>query len=146
MDAALQRLLDEHEITRLCYRYGAALDDRDWAALRTCFTDDAVTEYAGLGQFEGYAAIQGVCRTALGPLDRSQHLIGNVTAEVDGDTATARCYLHAQHVRTGTPGGDLYMLAGRYTDRLVRSPEGWRFVHRRLETWWTDGNEAVLGA
>ncbi len=145
MDAALQRLLDEHEITRLCYRYGTALDGRDWPALRTCFTDDAVTEYEGLGQFEGYPAIEGVCQAALGPLDRSQHLIGNVVVDVDGDTATAQCYLHAQHVRSGTPGGDLYLLAGRYSDRIARTPDGWRFTHRRLETWWVDGNPAVVG-
>lgn len=145
MDAVVQTLLDDREITRLCYRYGAALDGRDWAALRTCFTDDAVAEYEGLGEFAGYAAIESVCQGALGPLDRSQHLIGNVTAEVDGDSATAQCYFQAQHVRTGTPGGDLHVIAGRYVDRLVRTPDGWRFARRRLETWWTDGNPAVLG-
>jgi hypothetical protein len=124
MDPTLQRLLDEHEITRLCYRYGTTLDDRDWAGLRTCFTDDAVTVYEGPvgGEFTGYEAI-----------------------EQDGDTATAQCYLHAQHVRPGTPGGDLCMLGGRYTDRITRTPDGWRFTHRRLETWWIDGNPAVLG-
>jgi ketosteroid isomerase-like protein len=144
VDPTLQLLLDERDITRLCYRYGSTLDDRDWAGLRTCFTDDAVTEYEGLGEFTGYDAIEKVCQAALGPLDRSQHLIGNVVVAVDGDTATAQCYLHAQHVKTGTPGGDLYVLAGRYTDSLARTPDGWRFTRRRLETWWTDGNPAVI--
>jgi ketosteroid isomerase-like protein len=146
VDTSLQLLLDERDITQLCYRYGSALDDRDWARLRTCFTDDAVTEYAGLGTFEGYAAIEGVCQGALGPLDRSQHLIGNVSVEVDGDTATAQCYLQAQHVKAGTPGGELYVLAGRYSDRLARTADGWRFTYRSLETWWTDGNPGVIGA
>lgn len=145
MDDTLQSLLDERDITRLCYRYGTALDTKDWPLLRTCFTEDAVTVYEGLGQFEGPAAIEDVCRGALGALDRSHHLIGNVTVDVDGDTATAQCYLHAQHVKAGTEGGELYVVAGRYTDRLVRGPEGWRFAHRHLETWWTDGNPAVVG-
>ena len=144
MDPTVQRLLDEHEITRLCYRYGTTLDDRDWPGLRTCFTDDAVTEYEGLGQFEGYPAIEAVCQTALGPLDRSQRLIGNVLAEVGGGTATAQCYFHAQHVKAGTEGGELHVIAGRYVDRLVRTPDGWRLARRRLETWWTDGNPGVL--
>jgi ketosteroid isomerase-like protein len=146
MDPTVQMLLDERDITRLCYRYGAALDDRDWPRLRACFTEDAVTEYQGLGRFEGYEAIEKVCQAALLPLDRSHHLIGNVTVEVDGDAATAQCYLHAQHVKAGTPGSDLYVVAGRYTDRLVRTAEGWRFTHRLLETWWTDGNAAVVSA
>ena len=146
MDPTLQLLLDERDITRLCYRYGSTLDDRDWAGLRTCFTDDAVTEYEGLGEFAGYEAIEKVCQAALVPLDRSHHMIGNVVVQVDGDTATAQCYLHAQHVKAGTPGGDLYVIAGRYTDTLARTPAGWRFTRRRLETWWTDGNPAVLEA
>lgn len=146
MDPTLTLLLDERDVTRLCYTYGAALDDRDWPRLRGCFTEDAVTEYEGLGRFEGYEAIEKVCQAALGPLDRSQHLIGNVTVSVDGDTATAQCYLHAQHVKAGVPGGDLYVIAGRYSDRLVRTEEGWRFAYRLLETWWTDGNPAVLGS
>jgi ketosteroid isomerase-like protein len=145
MDPVVQQLLDERDITQLCYRYGTALDTRNWSLLRTCFTDDAVTAYEGLGEFEGYPAIEKVCQAAVGPLDRSHHLIGNVSVEVDGDTATAQCYLHAQHVKTGTSGGDLHVIAGRYTDRLVRTDGGWRFVHRSLETWWTDGNPAVIG-
>ena len=145
MDAVLQRLLDERDITQLCYRYGTALDTRDWPLLRTCFTEDAVTEYEGLGAFEGYPAIEQVCQGALGSLDRSHHLIGNVQVEVDGDAATAQCYLHAQHVKAGTPGGDLHVIAGRYTDQVTRTPDGWRFTRRRLETWWTDGNPAVIG-
>ena len=147
MDPTVQMLLDEREITQLVHRYGTALDDRDWALLRSCFTDDAVTVYEGPvgGEFTGYEAIEQVCRGALEPLDKSQHMIGNVTVELDGDTATAQCYLYAQHVRTGAPGGDLCMLGGRYTDRLARTRDGWRFTRRRLETWWIDGNPAVLG-
>lgn len=144
MDPTVQLLLDERDITRLCYRYGTALDARDWAGLRTCFTDDAVTVYEGLGEFQGYAAIEQVCQGALSPLDRSHHVITNVLVDVDGDTATAQCYLQAQHVKAGTAGGELYMIAGRYTDRLTRTPDGWRFARRALETWWTDGNPAVL--
>jgi len=145
MDPTVRMLLDERDVTQLCYRYAAALDTRDWALLRTCFADDAVTVYEGLGRFEGYPAIQAACQAALEPLDRSHHLIGNVSVQVDGDAATAQCYLQAQHVRSGTPGGDLYLIAGRYSDRLVRTPDGWRFTHRELEFWWTDGNPAVVG-
>jgi ketosteroid isomerase-like protein len=145
MDPTVQALLDERDVTRLCYRYGTALDTRDWPLLRTCFTEDAVAVYEGLGESDGYPAIEQACQGALGPLDRSQHLIGNVTVELDGDTATAQCYLQAQHVRAGTPGGDLYIIAGRYSDRAVRTPEGWRFTRRHLAIWWTDGNPAVVG-
>ena len=82
--------------------------------------------------------------TALDPLDASQHLMGNHLVVVSGDRATCRCYLQAQHVRHGAPGGSNYIVAGRYEDDLVRTPEGWRIRRRVLVVTWTDGNVAVV--
>lgn len=146
MDTTADRLQDRAAITDVQVQYAMALDARDWESLRRCFTPDAVAAYGDLGTFEGYDAIEALCRTALSPLTRSQHLLGNHVAVVDGDGATAQCYFQAQHVKTGTDGGDNYLIAGRYEDRLVRTPDGWRISHRLLETWWTDGNAAVVGA
>lgn len=144
MDDALQVLLDEREITKLCHRYAMALDSRDWDLLRTCFVDAAVAVYEGIGECSGYDAIEALCRSALEPLTRTQHLLGNVDVVVDGQKATCTCYLQAQHVKEGTAGGDLFALGGRYTDALVRTADGWRIAHRTLTTWWTDGNPAVV--
>jgi 3-phenylpropionate/cinnamic acid dioxygenase small subunit len=144
VDAFVQVLLDEREITKLCYRYATALDSRDWELLRSCFLPEAVAEYEGLESCEGYEAIEELCRGALARLTRSQHLIGNVYPLVDGKEATSECYLQAQHVRAGAPGGDTFIVAGRYSDELVRTEEGWRIARRRLATWWTSGNPAVL--
>lgn len=144
MDAFVQVLLDEREITKLCYRYATALDDRDWELLRTCFLPDAVAEYEGMGRIEGVEAISDVCQGALAPLTRSQHLIGNVYPVVDGDVATAQCYLQCQNLKSGTPDGETFIIAGRYSDELVRTADGWRIAVRRLEVWWTSGNPAVV--
>jgi 3-phenylpropionate/cinnamic acid dioxygenase small subunit len=146
MESALQGLLDEAAIREVCTRYATALDNRDWELLSTCFTKDAVTIYDGIGECAGYDAIEELCRQALTPLTRTQHLLGNFASEVQGDTASAQCYLQAQHVREGTPGGDNFILAGRYTDKLNRTDEGWRISSRRLETWWTEGNPGVIGS
>jgi hypothetical protein len=121
-----------------------ALDDRDWARLRTCFTPDAYGDYAGIGALHGYEAVERACRHALEPLAASQHLLGNHAVTVDGDEARASCYFQAQHVRPGTPGGGTYVVAGTYRDRMVRTPEGWRIAERRLSVTWTEGNAAVL--
>ena len=141
----LADLLDQHDLAALCLRYATALDTRDWDLLATCFTPDAVAHYDGMPSCEGYRAIETLCRDALSPLDRSQHLIGNVVATVDGDRAVVSCYLQAQHVRSGVEGGENYIIAGRHTDEALRTGEGWRVVRRRLETWWTSGNPAVVG-
>jgi 3-phenylpropionate/cinnamic acid dioxygenase small subunit len=141
----LDELLDKQAITETCYRYGIALDSRDWAKLRTCFTEDAKAIYRGLEPCQNYQDIEDRCRAVLEPLTASQHLIGNVTVELEGDEAACVSYLQAQHVKAGTPGGDNYIIAGRYDDRLVRTADGWRMSERRLEILWTDGNPAVVG-
>jgi len=139
---AIQGLADRQAITDVIHGYGYALDDRDWDALRACFTPDVVGHYGG-DPLRGYEAIEELCRTTLEPLSVSQHLIGNVRVTVDGDTAGATCYLHAQHVREGVPGGDQHVIAGCYRDRFARTDDGWRIRERRLERWWTAGNPAV---
>ena len=45
----------------------------------------------------------------------------------------------------GKAGGELYMIAGTYTDDFVRTPEGWRIRHRQLRQSWVDGNPRILG-
>jgi hypothetical protein len=140
----LATLLDRQAVVDVCVRYATALDGRDWALLRTCFTPDVEGDYGGGRLVHGYEAVETMCRQALEPLAVSQHLLGNFTVEVSGNEASSSCYLQAQHVRPGTPGGDHFSVAGTYTDRLVHAPDGWRIARRRLEVTWTDGNPDVL--
>jgi uncharacterized protein (TIGR02246 family) len=143
---SLDRLLDLQEITDLLHRYARALDEKDWSLLATCFTADAVAFYGEvLGRQEGVTAIEQVCRAALGHLDSSQHVISNPEIHIDGDAATARCYVHAQHTKAGTPGGDNMTIGGTYLDELVRTADGWRIRQRELRFLWQEGNQAVLG-
>jgi ketosteroid isomerase-like protein len=142
----LSALQDKQEITEICYRYGLTIDRRDWKALADCFTPDADAYYLDMPPCHGYQAIEDTCRAALTPLSATQHLISNVVVRLEGDRAACTCYLQAQHVKQGTAGGDNFIIAGRYDDQLVRTPDGWRIRERRLEVIWTDGNPAVVGA
>lgn len=140
---ALQRLVDKSEIADLCARYTSALDTKDWRLLESCFTSDPAFVHPG-GRLQGFAAILARTSAALEPLDATQHLLGNVVVTVDGDAATATSYFQAQHVRADTPGGDTYLIAGTYTDSLVRTPDGWRIAERVQAYMWRDGNRAVV--
>jgi ketosteroid isomerase-like protein len=146
-DARLASVADRLEITEVLYRYALALDAHEWDKLRTVFTDDAVADFLELGGVnEGLEAITALISGVLSGLDASQHLIGCPVATVDGDTATSTCYLQAQHVFKGAPGGDHFLVGGTYVDRLVRTPDGWRIVHRTLHASWMDGNPEVFTA
>jgi hypothetical protein len=140
---AVRQLLDRQEIAELCARYTAALDTVDWAMLRSCFADEPAFVHPG-GRLDGWDEILARTSAALTPLTRTQHLLGNIVVSVHGDQATSSCYFHAQHVRTGTPGGELYVIAGRYDDTLRRTDAGWRIVERVQTYQWRSGNRAVV--
>jgi hypothetical protein len=141
MDPALQQLVDRQAIVDLTVAYTYALDTKDWDALDRVFTPDATAFLTE--ELIGREAIKARVRRALEGLDVSQHLIGNHEIDIAGDRATGRCYLQAQHVRDAAPGPPNFIVAGRYDDRSVRTPDGWRIERRELTIMWTEGNPAV---
>ena len=143
MEPLLQELLDKQAVADLCTRYVLALDRQDWPEVADCFVADAVFTHPG-GVVDGADAIVGRARSALAPLDSSQHLTGSHTAEIAGDEATAVTYFQAQHVRSAAADGPLYTIAGSYSDRLRRTDAGWRIYHRDQKYAWKSGNPAVI--
>lgn len=140
------QLRDRQEIIDLTIAYCWALDTRDWAALGDVFTPDATALLATPAPLQGVDAIRERIARALTPLDDSQHLVATHQVRIDGDTATCRCYLQAQHVRhaAAESGGANYVIGGRYEDRMVRTPDGWRIAHRELVAMWREGNPGVM--
>lgn len=136
---------DRQAIVDLTIAYCWALDGNKWDGLDEVFTPDA---HAELGRScEGREAIKARVEEALGPLDDSQHMVTNhqVSVSADGESGTSRCYLQAQHVRHAADGGPNFIVAGRYEDDVVRTPEGWRIARRVLTMMWTEGNPKVVG-
>jgi len=144
MKKSMEYFMERQEICDLLNKYCRALDNRDWASLASCFTPNAVAIYAELGIQQGYPAIEATCRKALERFDSSQHLIANYDIEISGDTATASCYLHAQHTKAGKKGGENLTLGGTYYDDLVRTPQGWRIRQRNLRILWQEGNPELI--
>ena len=138
---ALQVLADRQAIEDVSVRYAAALDNRDWWALEVCFVPQAVYEHPG-GRLSGFPAILDRVRSALAPLSRTQHLLGNFHVEVDGNQACAACHFQAQHLRRGIKG--TYTISGTYADRLLRTAAGWQIEERRQTYCWTAGDRAVI--
>lgn len=103
---------------------------------------DAVYEHPG-GDLHGVDAIVDRTRTALTPLDASQHLLGTMLVTVADLDATAATYFQAQHIRHGVDGGDLYIIAGTYRDVLHCHDGKWRITRRTQEYTWRDGNPEV---
>ncbi|MFI7111683.1 nuclear transport factor 2 family protein [Nonomuraea sp. NPDC050227] len=143
----LQELADRTAIVDTVIAYATALDARDWETLGALFTDDACWEYSGSGErLRGPEAIIARISASVERFDATHHLNGNHVATVHGDEAEHTCYYQAQHVRLGLPDGEKFLAGGRYDDRLRRTPDGWRFTHRRITSVWSEGNPAVIAS
>ena len=134
---------DRADIIAVTHDYCWALDRNEWDELHNVFLPEA-TALLGSHACGDRDEIKQVCLASLGKLDDSQHIVGTHQVRIDGDTATSRCYLHAQHIRRDAEGGPHYVVAGRYEDDFVRTPDGWRIKRRVLAVMWTEGNVGVV--
>ena len=133
---------DRAAIVELLNRYAQGCDRREFDAVGECFTEDAQAEYSGKRLPRGVAHI--VAHMApLAQLPASQHLVGSVTVEISGDTATASSYTTAHLVRAIDDGHEVLHRGLHYADKLVRTPAGWRISERIHRVVWSTSQSSV---
>jgi len=140
-----QHFSDHLEIQTVLNLYASAIDKRNWSQLEQVFTPDAVANFIGIGESEGRQAIRDQISSVLSQCAATQHQLGNYEIEVTGDEARTTCYLSAMHAGLGGYEGEVLMVWGEYTDKLVRTPEGWRITHRELNSIFAQGDIGLNG-
>ena len=131
-----ERRAIEADCERLIKRYVNLNDAQDWPAVAALYTEDArMGRPSQPGTFvEGRAAILAAFEAR--PPRAQRHVIANVVVEVaDADHARAFSVI-VLYMGDAQEGGGLPVqdpkspLIGTFTDRLVRSRDGWRFAER----------------
>jgi 3-phenylpropionate/cinnamic acid dioxygenase small subunit len=134
---------DHLAISNVLFTVARAMDERDWITFSSCFTDDAIGDYAN-GNAIGRNAILTATTDFLTPLDATQHLIGNVQTAGGTNEVASHATFIAQHVRTAAAGTGRFMLGGNYDDRFRRTSNGWLITRRTIRGVWSDGDQTVL--
>ena len=124
---------DRIEILDLLARYTYSGDCGRIDALAACFAEEGILEFPG-GEGTGPAGVASALSggTRNPAISFVRHHVTLPLIELDGDHATARSYFAV----TSDNGPDH---SGTYDDRLVRTPDGWRFAHRRVRVDWQAG-------
>jgi hypothetical protein len=121
---------DKEQIAEVLIRYATGIDFKDWALLRTCWTEDVDANYGEVGRFGGADAITDLMEQLHNAMGPTYHRLSNFTIALDGDRATARSYVFA-HLQALPDDPTSWVEAlGHYDDELVRTPEGWRIARR----------------
>ena len=135
--AELDVLRAEREIARNLMAFARGMDARDWDAVRALMVDDAVGEF-GRGPEVGADRVVESIREFLDVCGPTQHLLGNIVVDVDGDTAVSHAYVSDMHLGATRP--DLtFSTLGEYHDTWRRIDGRWMITHRHKDS------RAVLG-
>jgi 3-phenylpropionate/cinnamic acid dioxygenase small subunit len=144
----VQLLLDRTAISDVQLRYATGVDTRDWPLFRSCFTDEIETESSSAvgsppQRIKADDWVERVRRTIDG-LKATQHMITNQVITLEGDEATCVAYVQARHHLPNETRGSEQVTYGYYTNRFVRTAEGWKIRARKLTVLWNEGNMAIF--
>ena len=143
---------DRDELVELMSRYASMADTKNWDPLpRSVLCDEFASDFSSLGTPATTITRDAWCdgaRQAFAVWTATHHSITNHRIVVDGDRATIRAHVRAEHwvppdVAAGGP--NCWLIVGFYDNVAVRTPEGWRLSAVKL-TLTHQENEALLAA
>jgi len=131
----LATLVARQQIADVIYRYARGIDRMDFDLVRSCYHPDAYDDH---GAFAG--DVEQFIAAAAAFLERwtaTQHFMGNMLIEIEGERARAETYAVAYHRREDADGNGKDDVMGiRYVDRFERRAGAWKIAHRVVATEW----------
>ncbi len=119
---------DRFAIRELTARYNRAFDDAEPEPFAAEFIEDGVFEIVGSARFVGRAQIAAAVRAiGFGVV----HATTDAVVRVEGDAAEQECTLVVAS-RSRERGPQRLLGTGRYSDRLLRTTDGWKFSSRTV--------------
>jgi len=130
-------------------RFGRALDERDWGALRQCLADELDTDYSS---FRGTPparlaadAFIDLRRVGLAGLV-TQHVSAGHLVDIVGDTAVCRCDFVIRRWPADAADQRFFHSYGSYTYVLRGTPKGWRIAGVTQIVRRSEGDRSLHGA
>ena len=125
-EQAIAELIDRQRIWDCLLRYARGVDRVDRELTLSAYWPDAVDEH---GVMEGVAEV--FVDWTIGRhgalAERHQHLLSNLTIDLDGDTAHTETYFIFSSEHKDGPHS---LAMGRYVDRFEKRSGEWRIAHR----------------
>ncbi|CAN7309120.1 nuclear transport factor 2 family protein [Phenylobacterium sp. LjRoot225] len=133
--AVIRELKDRVDILETMYAYCRHADNLDGSAMADLFVGDSVSQFIPGDDWvlQGREALRKFLCDALAVTVSGSHHIANpeLTFETP-DRVVLNCYMYSWQRFTGFPVTADCHRWGRYENRFVRTPQGWRMDRLRL--------------
>lgn len=128
---------DDEQVEALLYRYAAAIDAGDFAAVGDLFAHGRLLAPDGTpiatGRDEVVALYEATTRRYPDGTPRTRHVTTNAIVEVDAGAGTATCRSSFTVLQQADDAPLQPIIAGRYHDRFEQHADGtWWFHERRM--------------
>ena len=143
---------DRDELVELMSRYANVPDTQNWDELpRSVFCDEITCDFSALGTPVMTLSRDDWCRGSrlvFAGWTATHHSITNHRIAIDGDRATIRAHIRAEHwapPEVAAGGPNCWLVVGFYDNVAVRTPDGWRLSSLKLTPTHQE-NDALLAA
>jgi hypothetical protein len=143
---------DRDQLVELMSRYANIPDSSNWDELpRSVFCEEFTCDFSSLGAPVATVSRDAWCqrtKQAFAAWTATHHAITNHRIAIDGDRATIRAHLRAEHwarPEIAAGGAMCWLVVGFYDDVAVWTPEGWRLSSVTLTVTHQE-NKGLLAA
>lgn len=146
-----QDLVERAEITDTMHRYATAIDQRDWALLRTVFADEVAFDFSSWAPgFRSVLKADELVQSLQGSLSgftATQHVMSNHVVTLEGESAVCVTYMNARLFLIAGNGTHLMnTIGGHYVNRFAATADGWKITTCTLIVTWELGDQALSEA
>jgi ketosteroid isomerase-like protein len=142
----LRRLIDRQQISDVLYRYASSVDYKDYATLRSLFTDDAHGVYADVADLTGADEIVNWIDGMTVGKSWQHHKLTVYHIDFTGPDEASTLTYHTSHQTDIGDDSSVTLIVARYRDRLRRVDGTWKITEKIMESGWIEQRRPNLPA
>jgi ferredoxin len=134
----LRRLVDRQQISEVLYRYASSVDYKDFATLRSLFTDDAHGVYKTVADLTGADEIVKWIDGMTADKSWQHHKLTVYHIDFTGPDEASTLTYHTSHQTGADDDSMVTLIVARYRDRLRRVGGTWKITEKIMEPGWME--------
>jgi ketosteroid isomerase-like protein len=136
--AELRQLIDRQQISDVLYRYASSVDRKDFATLRSLFTDDARGIYTDVADLTGADEIVKWIDGMTVGRSWQHHKLTVYHIDFTGPDDASTLTYHTSHQTDVGDDSSVTLIVARYHDKLRRVGGTWKITEKIMESGWME--------